>query len=241
MMRLDPNQQLPAPTKCADAKVRLLVMMHVMIVSALAGAVATGAVSFVHASFDDEMNVVREREAAGEPCAVCGVELGPGENAVQVKGRWVPLHDGGCSREFEANPAAVFATMQPRGALFDETFQSPSPLRWTWFFAGGYVLLGLLCGGLASHMAYPRGRSPRFWFAVGLAFNIVAIMILASIARPEVAVPPRLGKLHDTSEPAWCAVCGAGNHPSARRCLTCGASIVPTIESEALRAASGRS
>jgi len=198
------------------------------------------AASLARAEVDDEMRVVREREAAGEPCAICGLPLEPGDMAIQVKGRWVPLHRGPCAKEFEAAPAAAFASLQPRGALFDESFQSPSPLRWAWFFAGGYVLLGLLCGALASHMAYPRGRSPGFWFGAGLATNLAAIALLATSARPARQVPPRLGKLHDTSEPSRCPSCGAGNHPSARRCLSCGGVIVPTAESEALRAARGR-
>ncbi len=185
------------------------------------------------------MHVMKEREARGEPCAVCGGALGEGERAVQVRGRWVPLHDGACWREFEADPAAAFSAMQPRGALFDEPSRAPSPLRWIWFFAGGYVLAGLVCAGLAAHLSYPRGRNPLFWFGMGLAANVAAVAILMLSAPAERPVPGRMAKLHVTPDPAPCPSCGAPNHPAARRCLSCGAAIAAGVDSEAFRAARG--
>lgn len=182
--------------------------------------------------------VTAEREAAGEPCAVCSRELGPGEKAYQVKGRWIPLHDGECREELRARPGRLLAAIQPRGALFAESESAPSALRWGWFLAGAYVLLGLLSGALAVHMAYPRRRAAAFWFVMGLLFNLLALAVLAASSRPLESMPGGLGKIPVTSAPAPCPGCGATNHPAAAACAGCGRSLSAAYEPEARRAGS---
>jgi hypothetical protein len=215
-------------------------MGRITIAVALAGFLmpAAGLASAREPGADLDPMITAEREAAGETCALCGRPLMEGGRAFQIKGRWIPLHDDPCQAEFLRNPEALFAQVQPRGALFQEELIQPPALRWGWFLAGSYVLLGLVSAAICGHMAYPRRKSPSFWFAAGLAANVGAIAALLAMARPVEPVPPRLGRIRDTADPAPCPSCGAENHPAAGRCSGCGASLAPAYEPEARKTGS---
>lgn len=187
----------------------------------------------------EEARVSGEREAGGEICAVCRKVLPAGEKAYLVKGRWIPVHAMECRDAFHEHPEIYFSSVSPSGALFSEAYASPPAMRWGWFLTGSYVLLGLTCAALCTQMAYPRGRSPSFWFGAGLLFNVLALAALAAAARPVRSMPSRLGKIPETAPPAPCPSCGAQNHPAAAVCLGCGGHLQAAYESEARRARPG--
>lgn len=134
------------------------------------------------------------------------------------------------------HPAGLaFSGLQRGGALFQEA-SGGFPLRWLWFLAGAWILVGILSGALCAHMAWRRRRSPVFWFAAGLVANLAALGLLAVAARPSERLPPRLAKMPATAVPAACPSCGAWNHPASSRCSSCGARLEPAYEPETRRA-----
>ena len=169
----------------------------------------------------------------GEHCLVLGVLLDENGIAFIYRGRRVTLHRDAIAT-FVENPSKYFSKLQPRGALFqeDETWS----LGLGWLFLGVWMTLGLACGAAASHLALRKGRSPGFWFAAGVATNLVALATL--LMRPTsdtLALPNRLAKIPNTSPPLRCPECQAENHPTAKACSSCGAILAPAMESEIQR------
>lgn len=166
--------------------------------------------------------------------------MGDGDADYLIRGRWVPVHAGPCDDAFRKNPEIAFASLQPKGALFQEEFDQPKALRLGWFLAGAWVLSALASAAACVHLAWPRGLPPVRWFAAGLAFNLLAVLYLITVVRPMKAMPPHLGRLHDQPDPVLCGACGGENHPSARRCSGCGGALTPSAEPEVRRALPGR-
>jgi uncharacterized paraquat-inducible protein A len=142
--------------------------------------------------------------------------------------------------EWNENSESLFASLQPRSALFQETSKPASPLARGWFLLGLYIMLGLLAGAVCGYVAVARGLAPMRWFFAGLAFNVVAL--LALLARPRAdtsklpaGIPPGLAKVPTTRTPMPCPKCGAENHPAATRCTGCGADLQPSVESDLQR------
>jgi len=108
-----------------------------------------------------------------------------------------------------------------------------------WIYGGLYVLLGLVFAAICAHRALHVGYSPWAWFWLGLVLNAFAYLLLLTRPKREVrapaGVPLGLGKIAATHAPQRCPKCGAFNHPSALRCLGCGASLSPGVESEVSR------
>jgi ribosomal protein L40E len=75
---------------------------------------------------------------------------------------------------------------------------------------------------------------------MGMAFNVLAYIALAMKPKRELTavagVPAGLRKIATTREPAPCPACGATNHPSAAKCLECGAALRPQTRSEVEKA-----
>ncbi len=169
----------------------------------------------------------------GERCLVSGILLDENGVAFIYRGRRVALHRDAIG-VFTDDPTRYFSKLQPRGALFqeDETWS----LGLGWLFIGVWMTLGLACGATASHLALRKGRSPGFWFAAGVATNLVALAtLLTRPASGTPALPLRLAKIPNTSRPIPCPECQAENHPAAKACSSCGASLSPVIESETQR------
>lgn len=169
----------------------------------------------------------------GERCLVSGILLDENDVAFIYRGRRVALHRDAIGVFIDA-PSKYFSKLQPRGALFqeDETWS----LGLGWLFIGVWMTLGLACGAAASHLALRRGRSPGFWFAAGVATNLVALAtLLTRSAFDTSALPLRLAKIPNTSRPIPCPECQAENHPAAKACSSCGANLSPEIESETQR------
>ena len=169
----------------------------------------------------------------GERCLVSDILLDENDVAFIYRGRRVALHRDAIGVFIDA-PSKYFSKLQPRGALFqeDETWS----LGLGWLFIGVWMTLGLACGAAASHLALRKSRSPGFWFAAGVATNLVALAtLLTRPASGTPALPLRLAKIPNTSRPIPCPECQAENHPAAKACSFCGANLSPEIESETQR------
>jgi ribosomal protein L37E len=170
-------------------------------------------------------------------CIVCRAPAPPGAITELHKGRRVTVCNESCRAEWHARRDELFAALQARGALFDETAMSERSLVSGWMWLGTYVLAGLICGALSAYLAFGKGLSPLPWLLAGLLLNVVALVLLAlrprgDLSRLPEGVPAGLQKIPSTRTPLRCTRCGRDNHPSARCCSSCGAPIAPRVESE---------
>jgi hypothetical protein len=167
---------------------------------------------------------------AGEICLVCNDRVSSHDECYLVDGQRIVVHASVCNGKFLSHPGQYMAALRPNDILFG-VFHSRVPAGWFW--AGVYVLLGLVFGGLSAHRAIATGRAPLRWFLAGLLVSVAAYFYLL-IARPvaAVALPPGLHKVPLTRDPLSCPNCGYGNHPSARRCSHCGRDLTPAVSSE---------
>jgi len=136
---------------------------------------------------------------------------------------------------------AAFALQQqpaPRGAFLGAG--ESAGISSMWFWAGLYVVAGLVFGALAAHRALQTGNRALTWFGVGFVFTLPGYLYL--LTRPKqkmdapAGVPPGLRRIAATSSPEPCPGCGAMNHPAAAQCIGCGGKLTPRFVSEAQRA-----
>jgi hypothetical protein len=193
----------------------------------------------------------RVRPRSGETCIVCNNPVGPDDSVYLVQGQRVPVHAGAEEHEFFLHPRKYLMRLKPLGgALLGADSNQPGMANRAgddrpgvssmWIYLGLYVLLGLVFAALCAHRALHTGYSPGLWFGLGLVLNIVAYILLLTRPKREVyapaGVPSGLGKIAATHSPQRCPQCGAFNHPSAIRCLHCGANLSPRVDSEVSRA-----
>lgn len=179
----------------------------------------------------------------GERCLVCNGAVDTTDGFVLlVKGRRVSL-DSIHLADFLKNQEKYFALLQPRGALFAESFGEThgtalGGVSWGWFLFGLAVLIALVFAGLSGYVAVGKGLKPLPYFALGLAFSVLGFLyVLTRPSRVRAGeIPAGLVKVPATSPPVLCKNCGTGNHPSARRCAGCGTGLTPRWESEVTRA-----
>jgi len=175
----------------------------------------------------------------GEICLVCNRPVEGDQLAYLVDGQRVAVHRGSCDSSFRSNPGRWLARLKPHGA-FLAAEPGQEPLAGAVFYAGLYVLIGLVFGALSAHRAFSAGYQPLGWFALGLLFNFAAYLFLISRPRREVAapagVPAGLRKIASTFSPETCPRCGAANHPSGAQCSGCGAELQPKFRSEVEKA-----
>ena len=182
----------------------------------------------------------------GEFCLVCNLRLHGGDAVYLVQGQRVAVHLGACLDEhgvciehLSAEPSRWLSPLKPGGAFLsargDQVALSPF-----WFFAGLYILLGVVFAGACAHQAVQKALPPIPWFFAGLFLNAVGYLVL--VTRPSgqasqlpEGVPEGLRKVPLTHSFAECPKCGYHNHPSAQSCLGCGAAMTPSFESEAAR------
>jgi hypothetical protein len=153
-------------------------------------------------------------------------------------------------REFLSNPRKYLMRLKPMGgALLGADSNQPGmanragnnqqSVSHAWIYCGLYVLLGLVFAAICAHRALHVGYSAWAWFGLGLVLNAFAYILLLTRPKREIrapaGVPSGLGKIAATHAPQHCPKCSAFNHPSAVRCLECGASLSPGIESEVKR------
>ena len=184
-------------------------------------------------------------KAADERCIACDGSAGPDPIHATWHGRTVAVCSAGCEAAWEKNREELFQKVEARGALFDETSQqSDRSLVSGWMWFGFYVLAGLVCGAIAAYSALSKGLPGVPWLLAGLAFNVVAVALVAlkpagDLSKLPEGVPPGLAKIPSTAAPTPCPACGSESHPSARRCVRCGAELRSTGESESARALRG--
>jgi hypothetical protein len=202
-------------------------------------------------AIDGENIGPRVRPNPGEVCIVCNHSVGPDDSVYLVQGQRMPVHAGAEEHEFFLHPRKYLMRMKPvGGALLGADSNQPGMANRAgndrpgvssmWIYSGLYVLLGLVFAALCAHRALHTGYSPGLWFGLGLVLNAIAYILLLTRPKREVyapaGVPLGLGKIAVTHAPQRCPQCGAFNHPSAVRCLHCGANLSPRVNSEVNRA-----
>ncbi len=171
----------------------------------------------------------------GDRCFVCNIPLAENGVAFLYRGRRVTVATFHVQAFFN-NPLKYFSKLQPRGALFQEDVIPESPLKPGWLIFGIWITLGLVAAAFCTHTALRKGRSPVTWFFIGLAANLIGVLLaLRQSPLVRVDLPPNLAKIPTTVSPVPCPDCGVENHPSARACSGCGAQMQPTMESEVQR------
>lgn len=178
----------------------------------------------------------------GDICAVCYQPVDEKDAVYLVNGQRVALHFEAHEATIREKLGAYLAQLKPRGAFLQAGGEAAG-LSTGWFFAGLYVLTGLLIGGLAAHRALHRGYNPIAWFGVGLAFSVAGYVYLLTRPKKTVfapaGIPGGLGKIAATYAPETCTACGAENHPSATQCGGCGARLEARTSSEVARVLAG--
>lgn len=143
-----------------------------------------------------------------------------------------------------AAPTALAFQQQgePRGAFLGAG--ENAGMSSVWFWAGLYVVVGLVFGALSAHRACQTGNRALAWFGIGFVFTLPGYLCL--LTRPmqkmdaPAGVPRGLQKIAATSAPEPCPGCGAMNHPAAAQCIGCGSKLTPRFVSEAQREARAR-
>jgi hypothetical protein len=175
----------------------------------------------------------------GEICLVCGNPIGSDDAVYLVNGHRVPLHAKICYGAFNQNPWKYLAVINPHGAFLGSGGEAQH-ISLAWFFFGLYILLGLVFAALCAQRAVNTGHNPVAWFAAGIVLNVIAYVLLLARPRGEVYAPAGVAggfhKIPATYSPVACAHCGTPNHPSARKCLNCGAELEAQVVSEVQKA-----
>ncbi len=175
----------------------------------------------------------------GEICAVCDRPLHSGDVVYLVDGQRVAVHAGDCDAALRARPQKSLARLRPKGGAFLGADAHPV-LTGAWLYVGLYVLVGLVFAALTAQHALRAGYSPLSGLLLGLAFNIFGFLFIVTRPKREptqrLPLPSGRHKIPATYEPQPCPRCGGENHPSATKCLGCGASLAPRIASDVQRA-----
>ncbi len=190
-------------------------------------------------TFDGKVLGKRVPAQPGDICMLCNNPVDKDDGVYLVNGQRVPLHIAEMKAASPERIRAVLAQVRPRGAFLG-TDPTQQQITTGWFFFGLYVLAGLIFSALCAHHAFHAGQNPIQWLMAGLFLNVVAYGILLTRPRHEVTAPvgiPRgLRKISATYLPEPCPKCGTENHPTARSCAGCGATLSPKMTSEVARA-----
>jgi len=172
----------------------------------------------------------------GDRCMVCDKQIDEHGLSILYEGRRVPLADEEMLQTFLDEPQRYFPKLQPRGALFHEESVGGAGLRFGWLIVGCWILIALLSGALAAHVAVRKGLPGSRWFFTGLALSIPgALWAMATPAAGEVELPRGGAKIRVTAAPYDCPACATANHPSATSCSACGIALSPTMRSDVER------
>ena len=175
-----------------------------------------------------------------ETCVGCNnpMHLDSAGYALLYRGRKIPTHSF-CESAVRSNPSTYmtyFASVQPRGALFQEHDAGQAGVKAGWFIFGLVVLIALLTAGLSGYAAVSKGLKPIPHFFIGLTIvGYLYVLTRPSAVKPG-EVPEGLVKVPTTSAPVPCDKCGYTNHPSAKTCAACGTKLTPKMQSEVARA-----
>jgi len=225
--------------------------MRIRWLNVLAGAVAwmatlliinvgTSAAADAGPNIPDSLGHQKVAVKGFETCVGCNnpMHLDSAGYALLYRGRKIPTHSF-CESAVRSNPSTYttyFASVQPRGALFQEHDDSQAGIKAGWFIFGLIVLIALLTGGLSGYSAVSKGLKPIPHFFIGLTIvGYLYVLTRPSAVKPG-EVPEGLVKVPTTSAPVPCEKCGYTNHPSAKTCAGCSTKLQPAIQSEVVRA-----
>lgn len=171
--------------------------------------------------------------AAGDVCVVSEQPLSQEDVVYLIRGRRVPLKLEHVAA-FVADSSRYLARIKPKSALFHEHAAQAQGIDFGWFLFGLYVLVALLFSGLSGYTAVAKGLNPIPYFFIGLIFSALGYLYVLTRPRATDAreVPSGLTKVRITHEPVPCGKCGYTNHPAAKKCLGCGATLQPIVASE---------
>lgn len=175
-------------------------------------------------------NAPRIEIQPGDMCIVGHIPLTEQSGTgILLRGRRVTMHKSKFDR-FKAAPQKYFSQMQPKAALFTESYERNEP-RMGWTIFGTAVVGLIILAGASAALAVRYGKDPSSSFFSALCGNLFAPFA----ARGGEQVELRAGhtKIPNTAEPIPCPACGSTNHPAAELCSACGAALKPAYESEA--------
>lgn len=185
--------------------------------------------------------------AAENVCIVCDEPVSGNETHVVYRGSSHPVCAGKCLKEWEHAvqedklDALVFK-VEPRGALFqgdskflNPTFQKNHPLSNNWLWMGIWMVTAIVSGGFSAAMAIVSHRSGLFAFVLGFLLPGLGILIIKLLPGKSGKFELRGTKVPTTHNESYCPQCNHPSHPSAERCIGCGASLTPKFKSEVFR------
>jgi YHS domain-containing protein len=170
-------------------------------------------------------------------CPVDGEIVENREHGVTWEGRRYYMESEACVQIFMADPETYARRIEPRAALYstpriDRPSYSPLVL-----YISLFVVVGLASGAVTSYVAVQKGLGGSNWFLLGLALNVVAVVMVFFCRGREMLFQTKgLCKTPQTHAPLVCPNCGNSNHPSAVRCSGCDEAMDPKVQSEVARA-----
>ena len=185
---------------------------------------------------------------SAETCIICGKEVDDPTITVKYRGKTYPIHSLEekalwDKAEREGTLDSIVAKVEPRGALFqgDSRFLNPEGEQKDFFSRFGmaigvWILVALVSGGVGAALAVKTHRAPLAAFLVAFLLPVVGLTISCLLPRSQPQFEMRGHRIPKTHAGIQCPDCGRSNHPSASRCLTCGADLSPSFESEVSKA-----
>ena len=185
--------------------------------------------------------------ATENACIVCDEPAAGNETHVVYRGIPHPVCKGKCLKEWENAVQedlldSIVSRVEPRGALFqgdskflNPTFQKANPLSNRWLWLGIWLVVAIVSGGFSAAMAIVSHRSGLFAFVLGFLLPGLGILIIKLLPGKSGKFELRGTKVPTTHNESYCPQCNHPSHPSAERCIGCGASLTPKFKSEVFR------
>ncbi len=193
------------------------------------------------------LSVCVDSYATENACIVCDEPIAGNETHVVYRGVPHPVCTGYCLKTWEHAvqedklDALVFK-VEPRGALFqgdskflNPTFQKANPLSFQWLWLGIWLVVAIVSGGFSAAMAIVSHRSGLFAFVLGFLLPGLGILVTKLLPGKSGKFELRGTKIPTTHNESYCPQCNHPSHPSAERCIGCGASLTPKFKSEVFR------
>ncbi len=185
--------------------------------------------------------------AAENACIVCNGPVAEDEAQVVYRGVSHPVCPGHCLKEWELAVQEerldpIVFKVEPRGALFqgdskflNPTFQKNRPLSNNLLWLGIWMVVAIVSGSFSAVMAIVSHRSGLFAFVLGFLLPGLGILIIKLLPGKSGKFELRGTKVPSTHNESYCPQCNHPSHPSAERCIGCGASLTPKFKSEVFR------
>lgn len=169
----------------------------------------------------------------GDRCIVCNMKLEEGKGlALLISGKRVTV-DLDHLEEFLANPSKYFTKLQPNVALYSKEAAQALHVGYGWFIFGVWVAFALIVAAICANIALRKGLPAYKWFFVGLITNVFGLFIITfKSATGKIDLPRGYKKIEITESPVACSKCGSYNHPSAKKCNSCGNIMIAITDSE---------